>query len=77
MGETLYVVTADGYKHSYGSYIYLIGVYDTREKAQKVCEENKDWEAEVKEITVNTTYPLTTDIFGDYSNDHCLGGYDE
>ncbi len=76
MGETLYVVTADGIKHSYGGYIYLIGVYDTKEKAQKVCDENKDWEADVTEITVNTTYPLTKDRCGDYWNKHLLGGHE-
>lgn len=75
MGETLYVVTVDGIKHSYGSWIYLIGVYDTKEKAQKVCDENKEWEADITEITVNATCPLTKDKYGDYSNGYLLGGY--
>lgn len=76
MGKTLYVVTADGIKHSYGSSMYLIGVYDTKEKAQKVCDENKDWKADITEITVNETCPLTKDKYGDYSNGYFLGGYE-
>lgn len=76
MGKTLYAVTADGIKHSYGSSIYLIGVYDTKEKAQKVCDENKDWKADITEITVNETCPLTKDQYGDYSNGYFLGGYE-
>ena len=77
MDKTVYVVTADGIKDGWGSVVYLIGVYNTEEQAQKVCKENEDWGAEVTEITANTTYSLRQNEDGNYLNEHYLGGYEE
>ena len=78
--EKVYVVTEEGWRESYGSYTYLIGVFDTLEQAEKVCSVNNY--RRLTSIVKNTEHPLEKDgDFGDfweyYTNDYCLGGYAE
>ena len=47
---TVYVAVRDGYNHSYGSLMYLTGVFDTKDEAQK--------HGRVIEAELNTPYPL-------------------
>ena len=73
----LYVVTEDGYRHSWGSEIYLVGVYDDRETAESVVKNLKY--GRITEITLNSTHMLRYEDFGfgDMGNDLYLGGYAE
>ncbi len=75
--SALYVKTADGYMQGYGSEIYLVGVYDSRDKAEQDGQFGS-----ITEITLNKTYPLTKhvdDVLGyeSYENENFLGGYTE
>ncbi len=71
----LYVVTEDGYRHSWGSEIYLVGVYDDRETAESVAK-NLEY-GRITEITLNNTHMLRYDDFDDMRNNLYLGGYAE
>ena len=75
----LYVVTEDGYRHPWGSKIYLVGVYDDKETAESVVkniEKNLGY-GRITEIALNSTHMLKYDDFGDMRNDLYLGGYAE
>ena len=71
----LYVVTEDGYRHSWGSEIYLVGVYDDKETAESVVK-NLGY-GQITEIALNSTHMLKYNDFGDMMNDLYLGGYAE
>ena len=77
MDEVIYVVTEEGWREGYGSYTYLIGVFDTLEQAEKVCNVN-DYRR-LTSIVKNTEHSLKkgSDVFEYYTNKYCLGGYSE
>ena len=67
----MYVVTDDGWNAGWGSSIYLIGVFDNLEDAQKA-------NGKITEVELNKTYPLKeTDFMGKCVNENYLGGYVE
>lgn len=80
----VYVVIEDGYHDDYGSYPYLIGVFDNKEDAEKI-ENNaidpENYPRSIIEIDKNTEFPLKHGnyIFDEcqYCNDYPLGGYAE
>ncbi len=71
-----YVVTANGWRSSYGAEIYLIGVYYNKELAKKIAEKN---EGSVTEIETNKEFPLEKGggDWGNMGNQHYLGDYYE
>ena len=74
---TLYVVTADGHNQIYGSYIYLIGVFDDRRKATKTVSECK-YPTKITEVELNEKYRMKHDkLWDNWSNEKYLGGYSE
>lgn len=67
----LYMVTAEGYFHGYGSYTYLLGIFDTIEAVEKVKENYrktvlKQIEKEYKEVKQNDA--MADVSFYDYVN---------
>jgi len=38
----LYVVTYDGYDGAWGAEIYILGIYDSKEKAKQAIKRNRD-----------------------------------
>jgi len=77
----VYVVIEEGYHEDYGSYPYLIGVFDNKEDAEKIKDNAIDPEGytrEIIEIEKNKEFPLNPGYFEDeYENDYPLGGYAE
>lgn len=74
----LYVVTADGWTSGWGTEIYLVGVYDSKEKALKVIEENESLYCKMSVVELNKTYKMKKDdSWGNYTNKLYLGGYYE
>lgn len=76
MQKNVYVVTKDGWNDSYGSEIYLLGVFSNKDTAKIVAKEHH---AEVTEIEPNKVFPLKHDKnepWCDY-NSYYLGGYAE
>lgn len=74
--QIIYVVTANGYKQPFGSEIYLVGVFDNREDANR-CVTQTALGAIITEVELNKPYPLKEDAWGDYGNELFLGGYCE
>ncbi len=68
-----YVLTKDGYTAGWGSEIYLLGVFDDKETAERMAKKHN---CKVTEIEANKFFPLVKK-FGDYENDYYLGGYTE
>lgn len=91
--EKRYLVVADGYEFaSYGSEMFLLGDFSSREKAEECVKENTiknpDHEPEdtkydlvprIMEIDSDTAFPLVKKEYCDdeYRNDYYLGGYIE
>lgn len=81
----VYVVTADGYCDTYGVEIYLIGVFDSLEAAEKAQANNDDLKAEygsttcaITEVELNSICDLSPDPINlSYENELYLGGYAE
>ena len=83
----VYLVIFDGYMDSYGSYSYLLGAYDTKDKAEEAVktlpvevrddDEIGDARVAIQEIEVNKTYEIKKDRWGDYSTEFPTGGYAE
>ena len=79
----VYVLTIDGWGDGYGSYIFLVGVFDSKEKAENAMKELP--ECLINEERCSITCTNINDVhnlrkgFGadDYMNDFCLGGYAE
>jgi hypothetical protein len=71
----------------YGSYSYLLGAYDTKDKAEEAVknlpadirddDEFGDYRVAIHEIEVNKTYKIKKDERGDYSTEFPTGGYAE
>lgn len=80
--KNVFVVTADGYFDSYGSEVYLIGVFDNYEDA-KTTADNCGGVLGctiITEIEFNQAFPLKSKKIpfdGEKSNDYFLGGYCE
>lgn len=72
--STVYVVTQDGYLNSYGSEIYLVGVFTDKKKAEKAASAER---AMITEIPLNKKFPLKKSTWGGVGNDYYLGGYFE
>lgn len=74
----VYVVIEEGWKDGYGSYPFLIGVFDSKEDAEKMVERSADMDEPrvVIEIEKNKEFPLTEGEYY-YFNDYSLGGYAE
>lgn len=76
----LYVLTVDGYTRGYGSYIYLVGVFDSMKKAeeaQNTLDKEIREDSSINEISLNEVAELTEDHWGDFANRYLLGGYHE
>lgn len=79
----VYLVIFNGYMEDYGSYSYLLGAYDTKDKAEEAVKtlpadiRDDDWRVAIQEIEVNKTYRIEKDIWGDYSTEFQTGGYAE
>ena len=77
----VYVVIEEGYHCDYGSYPYLIGVFDNKEDAEKIKNNAVDPETyprNIIEIEKNAEFSLKNGYFSDeYENDYPLGGYAE
>ena len=77
--QVVYVVTADGYD-GYGAEIYLIGVYNNLEIAER-CQKQCGSRAQITTVVLNQDYPLVLSgdiLFSDnYRNENYLGGYCE
>lgn len=76
----LYVLTVDGYTRGYGSYIYLVGVFDSMKKveeAQNTLDKEIREDSSINEISLNEVAELTEDRWGDFANRYLLGGYHE
>ena len=70
-----YVLTGDGYTAGWGSEIYLLGVFDDKETAERMA---KECECTVTEIEANRFFPLSeTPYPGSKANNYYLGGYTE
>lgn len=86
--DKVYVVTFDGYCDYYGSYIYLLGVYDTLANAYEAIEKaikesgnilNQDNFA-ITESEINKSLELRntgTEEHPDFETDVALGGFAE
>jgi hypothetical protein len=48
----LYAVTYDGHKELWGCEIYLLGIYDSKEKAENAIKKCRHY-CEIKEILLN------------------------
>lgn len=80
----VWIVDFDGYLGGYGSYSYLLGVYDSEEKANAEANKLKEHYTElrtrvsVRPVMVNATYKVKelTD-WDEIVTDFCLGGYAE
>ena len=72
----LFVVTAEGWREGYGSYVYLIGVFDSEKLAKHYCI-NEYYN--ITKVSLNTHNPLLKEKqeFEQYLNDNFLGGYIE
>lgn len=81
----VYVVVEDGYKGSYGSAPYLIGVFDKKEDAENIIKNSmrSDDPRFILEIDKNVEYSLKPDSrdkdpeWHPWFNDFSLGGYIE
>lgn len=77
----VYVVIEEGYHLGYGSNLYLIGVFDNKEDAEKIKNnaiDPENYPRRIIEINKNTEFPLSRGYFEDeYENDYPLGGYVE
>lgn len=78
MSNKVYVVIEDGWYTGYGSYPYLIGVFDSKEDAEKIAKNsfNKNYPREIIEIEKNKEFPLSKILrySEEYGNDYPLGG---
>ena len=74
----LYVVTADGWKMGYGSELYLIGVFNSEEKAVDAYKRSEELGAycRITVIGLNEEHPMNS-VFNSLGNDLYLGGYCE
>lgn len=82
MNKKLYVVTCDGVQDGYGSYIYLVGVFDNRKDAENArdaaAKVSNDEFASITEVDLNKEYPLVMNSdFSEATNENLLGGYME
>lgn len=80
MGQTLYLVVADGWILGYGSQMYCLGIFDSKSVAEKISEEYRsktNVSVIISEIEMNQEYPLRKDEFYGYINENYLGGYFE
>lgn len=80
--DKVYVVIEEGYHEDYGSYPYLIGVFDNKEDAEKIKDNAIDPEGyprEIIEIEKNKEFPLLKILYfsEEYGNDYPIGGYAE
>ena len=77
----VYVVTMDGWKGGWGTEIYLVGVYDSRDLAESVVNEleTKGVEATWSEATINRTRKIEQHTWEreSFQTDAYLGGYVE
>ena len=77
MDNKVYVVIEEGYYCGYGSYPYLIGVFDTKEKAEEIAKTSFNGHPrKIIEIEKNKEFPLDGDEH-EASNEYPLGGYAE
>ena len=77
----VYVLTVDGYADEcYGSEIYLVGVFDSMEKAkaaQNTIDEAIREFSDINEVELNNVYEvIKTENFG-FRTKYNLGGYIE
>lgn len=86
----VYIVTFDGYHFdSYGSEIYLLGVYSSREKAEEAVKKavadmkamGDEYDSDVnkpniEEVELNESKRIFEYSF-EFKTDVCLGGYCE
>ena len=86
---TVYMVTFNGYHEDYGSRIYLLGIYSSREKAEEAVKkavddmkamsdeyDSSDNEATINEIDLDESHRIF-EAYSTFMTDICLGGYVE
>lgn len=80
----VYLVTFDGYMQGWGSYTYLLGIYDSESKAKEAVATLPDVlrgefsdRVEIHKVEVNNTQEVYMDFIDDYFTDIMLGGYAE
>lgn len=79
----VYLVIFDGYMDDYGSYSYLLGAYDTKDKAEEAVKtlpvevRDDDCRVAIQEIEVNKTHEIKKDEWFGYSTEFPTGGYAE
>lgn len=80
----VYLVIFDGYLQGWGSYAYLLGIYDSESKAKEAIATLPDElrvefseRVEIHEVEVDNTQKVHKDLIGDYFTDIMLGGYAE
>lgn len=88
MGQELYFVYFDGYDGGYGADFYLLGVFDTEDKANDAIKNAKCKFNETEDgagdrfrafkVILNKTYDdIKYDKYLGYVNDMYIGGYME
>ncbi len=81
--KEVYMVIFDGYRGGYGSYSYLLGIYESEKEAKKATEgipeeiRSDDTAVCIMPMTLNKTLDIYKDRWGDYHTECCLGGYSE
>lgn len=85
--KKVWIVWFDGYLDRWGSYNYLLGVYDTEELANQAKALLIDQYSEllnrvyIRRVMLNKTLkaqtPFLTDVAHEIETDICLGGYCE
>lgn len=84
--DKVWIVSFDGYLGGYGSYEYLLGVYDDKnlafEAAENLIKQYSQIEqlVSIQEVTINKTLSIRDDKLEDWDElftDVCLGGYAE
>lgn len=75
--KKIYLVIADGYQSTCGCELFLLGAFDSLEKAEQVKQEQEIKTVKIIQANINKTYSLVFDYFGDAGNEKYLGGYIE
>ena len=82
MMDKVWIVTFDGYWDGYGSFIYLLGVYDGEGKAFSARErfikeqDVAEYQVSINSVEINNTLEVVKGPWA-YTTDIYLGGYAE
>lgn len=80
----MYLVLFEGMaKGEYGTMVSLLGVYDTRAKAEEALKtlpeevKARQWGLQIKKVILNDTLAVTKDFIGNYATEIKCGSYIE